>query len=104
MNMIHSKPVFKRNINKDLYKATISLRDNKNIVIRPADKNLGPTVLCRSWYVNKMIAQLEKENAYVRVNEEHKQYLDKLFKRTVPGDLEECKLSNHMINYICERK
>ena len=57
MNMIHSKPVFKRNINKDLYKATISLRDNKNIVIRPADKNLGPTVLCRYWYVNKMIAQ-----------------------------------------------
>ena len=92
----------KRNLNKEMYQALRSLRENQNIVIRPTDKNLGPIVLNKQWYINKMTSQLESNDTYVSVDDKTVDILEQNFIRTLPSTLEDCKLPNSVIHYICE--
>jgi hypothetical protein len=92
----------KRNLNKEMYQALKSLRQNQNIVIRPTDKNLGPIVLNKQWYIKKMTSQLENNDTYMSIDRNVAEILERSFMGTLPSTLEDCKLPNSVIDYICE--
>ncbi len=60
---------FRHNLNysemKFLHKLT---HESPNIIIKPADKNLGVTLLDKSWYVNEIERQLNDRETYQEIN------------------------------------
>jgi hypothetical protein len=52
------------NISYPMHKAIMSLRANTGIVIRPADKNLGSTIMTTEWYEKACLAHLEDASTY----------------------------------------
>ena len=60
-------PSFKYNLSWEEKSALNELYFNKNIIIKEADKNLGPTVLDRSWYHKEAMRQLSDRSVYVPV-------------------------------------
>lgn len=44
-----------------------TIKENKNIIIKPADKNLGLTILDRSWYDNELLRQLSDVKTYRKI-------------------------------------
>jgi hypothetical protein len=52
------------NLNSEELKAITQLNNNKEIIIKPADKNLGLTILDRSWYLQECLSQLNDPKVY----------------------------------------
>ena len=57
----------KRNISSKQLKLLSHLRDNDQIVIKAADKNLGITILDKQWYIKEAETQLADKNTYKEV-------------------------------------
>ena len=62
-------PSFKYNLTWEEKSALNDLCFNNNIIIKEADKNLGPTVLDRSWYNNEAMRQLSDRSVYLPVQQ-----------------------------------
>ena len=76
----------KPNLSKNEFKALINLRNNKEIVIKAADKGGGVVVLNTSDYVTKMNEHLSNATAYLKLEPKNydpnvilKEYLDLIF-------------------------
>jgi len=54
----HMKSNIKSNISRSQLQALYELRTHADIIIKPADKNLGPVVMDRSWYEDECMRQL----------------------------------------------
>ena len=54
----------KSNLTSSEKAAITELKNNSNIIIKQADKNLGPTVLDREWYMNEAKRQLSDNKVY----------------------------------------
>jgi len=66
-NLIQHTPYVKKTFSKKLQNALHSIKNNPNIIIKPADKNLGLTILDTSWYLNEGQRQLSDTNTYLPV-------------------------------------
>lgn len=64
MRMFHSLP----NLSRDGSRFIANLRSNSDFVIKPADKNLGLTIMSRSWYENEALRQLKDHTTYQPVD------------------------------------
>ena len=42
-------------------------QQNNNIIIKPADKNLGITILDKKWYENECYSNLNNKNNYCKI-------------------------------------
>jgi hypothetical protein len=54
----------KENINKYEMQALLNLKNNKNIIIKPADKNMGLAIMDKSWYDEKGDEFMNNDNNY----------------------------------------
>jgi hypothetical protein len=52
------------NLNPEEKLALIQLKNNKEIIIKPADKNLGLTIMDKSWYIQECLSQLSDLKVY----------------------------------------
>ena len=52
------------NLSKAQLLALRQLRHDRSLIIKPADKNLGPVVMDRSWYENECMRQLSDSHFY----------------------------------------
>jgi hypothetical protein len=52
------------NLTSEEIKAIKQLKDNTEIIIKPADKNLGLTILDKSWYYQECLSQLNDPKVY----------------------------------------
>lgn len=59
----------KKNLSPKEYKALKSLRNNRNIVIKPADKGATVVIMDKARYVNEGNRQLLNPNYYQKINE-----------------------------------
>lgn len=60
----------KRNLSVGLRAALDKLRNDKSIVIKPADKNLGITIMDSEWYHAEVMKHLTNELVYDRLDED----------------------------------
>ena len=44
------------------FRITKQLRNRKDIIIKPSDKNLGFTVMKRAWYIAEALCDRQQEN------------------------------------------
>ena len=58
----------KRNIDRSTFIKLMRLKDDKDIVINPADKNLGLTILDTVWYIKEILKHLENTNNYINID------------------------------------
>jgi hypothetical protein len=63
---LHYKP---DNMSKEARRAILSLKQDSSIIIGPADKNLGLTIMDKSWYHNEMCSQLHDTSVYEQVDD-----------------------------------
>jgi hypothetical protein len=61
-------PYMKKNLNKSQYNKLNKIIQNKNIIIKPADKNLGITILSKNDYVQECYRQLHDIKTYRKVS------------------------------------
>ena len=62
-------PYVRQNLTYEGKRLIKQLRNNKNIVIKPADKNLGMTLLDKTWYHNEVMNHLKEEKTYTEVKQ-----------------------------------
>ena len=55
------------NISKKLLHIIKYMKNNKDYIIKPADKNIGPTIVTHTWYVNEMLRQISDEQFYKQI-------------------------------------
>jgi hypothetical protein len=55
------------NISKQLLYVTQHMKNNKEYIIKPADKNIGPTIVTHTWYVNEMFRQILDTQFYKEI-------------------------------------
>ena len=55
------------NLSPSAYRTLRTLRDRVDIVVRPADKNLGVTVMSKAWYVKAALQHLSDSDTYARI-------------------------------------
>jgi len=65
---INKKYINTPNLSKREFKAILNLRNNKNIVIKSADKGGGTVVLNTLDYENKMLEHLSNNVAYAKID------------------------------------
>lgn len=65
-----NKQKFKVNISKVARSHIQSLINNENIIIRPADKNLGPVIIDKVWYMNEMKRHTDSKDYRVLSNKQ----------------------------------
>lgn len=58
----------KYNLSKNLRDAMFNLKNNENIVIKNADKNLGITVVDRNWYEQECLTFLNNNDNYSQIS------------------------------------
>lgn len=61
---INMKTHIRMNISKQLLSLIKTMKNNKNYIIKPADKNIGPTIVTHTWYVNEMNRQILDQQYY----------------------------------------
>ena len=61
---INNSNKYKNNISIEKRKALERMKNHPDIIFKPADKNLGITLLPRTWYVNEIQTQLNDTNTY----------------------------------------
>ena len=61
----------KKNLTKEEYKAIKSLKNNKNIIMKPADKGSAIVILNRESYINEGYRQLNDTKFYEKTNVNH---------------------------------
>lgn len=62
-------PHLKSTINTTVRNAIASLRQKHDIIVKPADKNLGVVVCSRLWYEAEALKQLTDEATYIRLKQ-----------------------------------
>ena len=66
----HSQSVIHRSHGSHLSRAINKLRNMKNdIIIKPADKNLGIAITSKTWYEQEAVRQLSDETTYTKISE-----------------------------------
>lgn len=63
-NSLTLAPIRRRNTNYDMRMIMQRMRHHPSIVIKPADKNLGITIMTRTWYESEMKRQLSDMTTY----------------------------------------
>lgn len=63
------RPTYRRNLSKEERDALRELLHHPQLIVKPADKNLGVTVMTRTWYNTQVAKHLRDENTYCIVTE-----------------------------------
>ena len=79
-----------------LKRAIKSLRSDRTIIIRNADKNLGLVVLDKDWYVNEVFRQLNDTTTYQKIDYDKEPTFSYLFNKL------ECILATHGFLYTIQ--
>ena len=66
-NFFTNTPRFPSNLTRSDREFILELSKNEDIVIKPADKNLGITIMNRSWYDHEVIRQLSDTLTYIPI-------------------------------------
>ena len=61
----------KKNLTKEEYKAIKSLKNNRNIIIKPADKGSAVVILDKEYYINEGQRQLNDTKFYEKTTSNH---------------------------------
>ncbi|CAJ0961676.1 unnamed protein product, partial [Ranitomeya imitator] len=61
-----------------------TLQDDKNLIIKPADKGGAIVVMNRSDYVQEIQRQLNDDRAYLKLSRDHRQSLRDLISNRIP--------------------
>lgn len=61
-------PKVRSNINLISWRKTLNVIRDPKYVIKPADKNLGLTIMTDKWYCNEVLSQLSDEKTYLKLN------------------------------------
>ena len=64
-----SPPTIQPRPHRNFRTALHNLKNNQDIVIKPADKNLGTCILSKDWYLNECLRQLNDKNTYTPVKD-----------------------------------
>ncbi|CAJ0967794.1 unnamed protein product [Ranitomeya imitator] len=58
----------KNNLSREEYRSLMDLKNNRNLIIKPADKGGAIVVLDRTYYINEILSQLNDTNTYMPVS------------------------------------
>ncbi|CAJ0955834.1 unnamed protein product [Ranitomeya imitator] len=92
----------KQNLTRDEHNALISLRNNKRLIIKPADKGGSIVVLDRDYYIQEIYTQLGDVDTYQLVNSNPSFEIAREIKKFIThyltlGIIDE-KLGNYLLN------
>lgn len=65
---IHMRQHIRMNISKKLLHLIKYMKNNKNYIIKPADKNIGPTIVTHTWYIKEMNRQILDKQFYKQID------------------------------------
>ncbi len=98
----HSSLDHNDNFPESLREAVIKLKNNKDIIIKPADKNLGPTIMDKTWYNQEMLSQLRDTSVYTPIQRsDAANFVEKVASR-ISSRILTWKLVNHLPERLCE--
>lgn len=86
----------KRNFTADAHRDFKALCDKKDIIIKAADKNLGPVLLTREWYEQEALRQLHDSTVYKPLDESEADSTMTLF-------LTKFKTLRHSLAKFCDK-
>ena len=89
-----------KNLTKEEYKAIKSLRNNKDIIIKPADKGSAVVILDKESYINEGQSQLNDTKFYEKTNSNHTGEVINRINLHVHNMLQKGEISQNTCNYL----
>lgn len=93
-------PSFRRLSLIDNYKILKDIKDRKDIIIKPSDKNLGITIMSRKWYNKQLELHLNNKNTYLQCDMPVDNIREKVI--TTLGEIKNPKLSTFLLQNLKE--
>ena len=90
----------KKNLTKEKYKAIKSLKNNKDIIIKPADKGSAIVILDKESYINEGQRQLRDTKFYEKTNTNHTGEVINRINLHVHNMLQRGEISQNTCNYL----
>ena len=90
----------KKNLTKEEYKAIKSLKNNKDIIIKPADKGSAIVILDKESYINEGQRQLNDTKFYEKTNSNHTDEVINRINLHVHDMLQRGEISQNTCNYL----
>lgn len=83
-----------RNMNSQLHNAMKSLKNNKHIIIRNSDKNIGTVIVDKEWYMKEAERHLSNPNNYRKATVEEKKNEEQRFITSLQRTLKKLGIPN----------
>ena len=96
----HAENQLQMNLSIKERQAILQLKSNPNIVIKPADKNLGPTILDKSWYLEEANRQLSDSTVYTKVNQVPFDHIHSRLQQIIKNTPPSTGLSNNESSFL----
>ena len=90
----------KKNLTKEEYKAIKSLKNNRNIIIKPADKGSAVVILDREYYINEGQRQLNDTKFYEKTTSNHTGEVINRINLHIHNMLQRGEISQNTCNYL----
>ena len=90
----------KKNLTKEEYKAIKSLKNNRNIIIKPADKGSAVVILDKEYYINEGQRQLNDTKFYEKTTSNHTGEVINRINLHIHNMLQRGEISQNTCNYL----